>query len=377
VTVNDHDGIEPNGVDEEVEAAIGDEEVDWAILEKSLFEIFERKTPPGVIPYLKKLGRVNDVLMNESEAVRPYSASGLPGGIVQLNNDLPTIIIPDLHARMDLFLSTMGFELEEGCTVLQNLARGAVQVVCVGDGFHAEGRAVERWKKAYTEFASNYKKHRNMDEEMRESLGVMEMVIEVKSACPDHFHFLKGNHENVANEQGNGNHPFRKYAYEGPMVAQYVRQFYGDEFFEAYYEFERNLPLLAIGRNFLISHSEPGQFYDRDAILEYRDLPDVIEGLTWTANDEAEDDSVSRMLAYYLDIGEEGVTFYFGGHRPVRERYNLRADGKYVQIHNPDRFIIALLYPDRALELDGDIIEIENLTAGGLRSENHRKACMD
>jgi hypothetical protein len=198
-----------------------------------------------------------------------------------------------------------------------------------------------------------------MDEEMAESLGVMEMVMEVKSAFPRVFHFLKGNHENVANEQGNGNYPFRKYAYEGPMVAEYVRKFYGEEFFETYYDFEKNLPLFGIGRNFLISHAEPSEFFDRESILEYRNRPDVVEGLTWTANDEADDDSVSSMIEYYLEEEVWDEAYYFGGHRPVNGRFAQRAEGKYVQIHNPDRFIVALLHPDQSIELERDVREVE------------------
>jgi hypothetical protein len=307
---------------------------------------------------------VNFVLINEDEELRPYDSSGLPGGIVELHRDIPTIIVPDLHARMDFFLSTMHFEFPEGDSVIALLSRGEVQVVCVGDGFHAEGRAAQRWQLAYNEFKGNYKKRKNMDGEMRESLGVMEMVMEVKTAFPQFFHFLKGNHENIANEQGGGNHPFRKYAYEGPMVTHYIRQFYGDEFFESYYEFEKNLPLFAIGRNFIISHAEPAIFFEREAIVEYRERPEVVEGLTWTANDEAENGSVGRMLEHYLDTDEHVDAYYFGGHRPVRGTYHLRADGKYVQIHNPEEFIIALIQPEGEIDLERDILVIEKNDQG-------------
>jgi hypothetical protein len=328
-------------------------------LEGRLFHIASRESPPGVQPYLRTLKGVTDVLINEAEEVRPRDHVGLPGGILELRKDLPTVIVPDLHARMDFFLSMLCFSPPEDASILQKLAADEIQVICVGDGFHAEGRAAARWEKAYEEYRTNFRRHRSMDEEMTESLGVMEMVMEVKSAYPRGFHFLKGNHENVANEQGNGNYPFRKYAYEGPMVAQYVHMFYGEEFFEAYYDFEKNLPLFGIGRNFLVSHAEPADFFDRESILEYRSRPDVVEGLTWTANDEADDHSVARMIEYYLGEDARDGAYYFGGHRPVNGRFAQRAEGKYVQIHNPDRFIIALLNPDQSIDLERDVKEIE------------------
>jgi hypothetical protein len=65
------------------------------------------------------------------------------------------------------------------------------------------------------------------------------------------------------------------------------------------------------------------------------------------------------MLGYYLDGKSTAGCYYFGGHRPVRELYNLRTGGRYVQIHNPGKFIIAMIDADRDINLDEDVIEIE------------------
>ncbi len=335
---------------------------EFQVLKKTLIEIYRRKTPPECGDYLKLLEKINYLLENEDERLRPYDSSGLPGGIINLNHNIPTIIVPDIHARLNFFLNLMLYKDRDGHSILQKLARDIVQVVCVGDGFHAERRAAERWAAAFEEYKKKYRRHKNIDEEMRESLGVMEMVIEAKLAFPDNFHFLKGNHENISNEYGGGNYPFRKFSYEGAMVAEYVEKFYGRAFLDEYYMFEKNLPLLAIGRIFLISHAEPMSFYDREAVIEYRIRPEVVEGLTWTDNNDTEQGSVIRMLGYYLDGKSTAGCYYFGGHRPVRELYNLRAGGRYVQIHNPGKFIIAMIDADRDINLDEDVIEIkENL----------------
>ena len=176
---------------------------------------------------------------------------------------MPTIVVPDLHARMDFFLSVLGYEAEEGSPVIELLRSGRIQMVCLGDGVHAEGRASRRWRAALAEFQDGYRSHANMDEEMRESLGVMIMVMEVKRSFPLHFHFLKGNHENIGNESENGNRPFRKYALEGLMVLTYMQQFYGLELVSDYARFERDLPLLAVGGGFLLSHAEPARYFLR------------------------------------------------------------------------------------------------------------------
>ncbi|KPJ85877.1 MAG: hypothetical protein AMS17_13840 [Spirochaetes bacterium DG_61] len=325
-----------------------------------MIEIYLRDTPPSLDAYLEVLERAYTTLASENPKVRPSSSAGMPGGIVQLKQNIPTIIVPDIHARIDFFLNILLSENSDGWSNLQMLAADMLQVVCVGDGFHAEARAVERWDRAFQEYRESYKRHRAMDEEMRESLGVMEMVQEVKCAFPLNFHFLKGNHENIRNEHEEGNYAFRKFTYEGEMVLYYMEKFYGEEFLDSYARFEKSLPLLAVGRNFLVSHAEPMSLYDREDIIEYRERPEVVYGLTWTANDEAEEGSVRRMLSYYLDEENVEEYYYFGGHRPIRDLYHLRAEGRYVQFHNPDRFIIALIQPEGPIDLDRDILELEN-----------------
>jgi hypothetical protein len=354
------------------------EQVKTEWLEERLIDIYRRKRLPEPHLYTKLIEKVNTVLLYEDAGIRPYATNGLPGGIVFLRQDIPTILVPDLHARVDFFLEVLLSSDEHGVTNLQKLATESLQIVCVGDGFHAEGRAAHRWALAFEEYLNNYKKHPCMDEEIRESLGIMAMVKEVKTAFPSTFHFLKGNHENITNEYGDGNYSFRKYSHEGAMVVSFMEKFYGEDFLQLYSQFEKNLPLLAVGRNFLVSHAEPATFYDFENLIEYREFPEVIYGLTWTANDEAEEGSVRRMLEYYLKVDSLDGCFYFGGHRPVEGTYNLRADGKYVQFHNPNRFLIAMIKSDGPIHLDEDIFEIEKKVSTLFEDEGGKgRGCQD
>jgi hypothetical protein len=273
--------------------------------------------------------------------------------------DIPTIMVPDLHARMELVLTVLAQKDEQDVPVADRLAAGQLQILFLGDGFHAESRAVARWQAALEEFKGGYRKHSHMDAEMRESLGVMQMVMALKRHYPNHFHFLKGNHENITNEQGEGNYPFLKFANEGLMVRIYMEHFYGEEILEVYAKLEKSFPLLAVGGNFLASHAEPAWFIPKEEVVEYRRMPQVVYGLTWTDNEEAEPGSVQQMLEHYL--GEEGASsaFHFGGHRPVRGGYNLRSDGLYVQIHDPDRYVVAVLPAGKPIDLDRDIREFD------------------
>jgi hypothetical protein len=139
-----------------------------------------------------------------------------------------------------------------------------------------------------------------MDDEMYESLTALQIVALLKRAYPDRVHGLKGNHENIANEEGRGNHQFGKFAWEGAMVAEYMNRFYPGDPFDGVYRFEHDLPLLAVGDTFVVTHAEPAEFFTFDEIRNYRDHPHVVEGLTWTDNDAADPDSVAVTLALML-----------------------------------------------------------------------------
>jgi hypothetical protein len=321
--------------------------------------------PPEASALADRVRRTLDCLCCESAGRRPRDESGRPGGMIVLDRTVPTVLVGDLHGRMDYLSSVLAFQPEGDAEVIDLLASGAIQVVCLGDGLHAEGRAAQRWRAGLEEYAGGYERHDAMDEEMREGLGTMGMVMETKLAFPAQFHFLKGNHENIANEEGDGNFPFRKFVLEGAMVAEYLRRFYGEDLLGAWARFEKQLPLLAVGGTFLASHAEPRSFYSRDRVVGYRDDPEVVEGLTWTDNDEAEPGSVAMMLEHYLGAAA-GTARYFGGHRPAAGAYQLRAEGRYVQIHDPDGFRIALLRPAGAVDPARDVITIENrpLAAG-------------
>ena len=318
-------------------------------------KILSRKTVPDSAEYLEKVESVINVLNRDNPSLRPLAENGLPGGIIHLYQDIPTIIVPDIHARLELIASLANLRTAEK-SFFQLMEDKEMQVVCVGDGFHSELNGKKRWLDAYAEYEKGYKKHKNIDEEMIACFGLMEMVMELKINYPDNFHFLKGNHENIKNEETGGDHPFRKFALEGEMVKTWIIRFYGEYFLNRYSEFETKLPLLAIGENFLISHAEPYRLFKPDEITNYS--PDTIHGLTWTANGEAEEGSVKEMLEFYIPDKKIAEKYYFGGHRIISKKYKIRADGLFVQIHNPKNLQVVYIKPNSIIDLDKDVIDI-------------------
>lgn len=327
-------------------------------LRETLLDILGRAGTPPAKDYAALVTEATVVLEHEESGLRPPDEFALPGGLLILKPHVPTIVVPDLHARTDFFMSVMECTMPGGTTLLDSLARGSINIVCLGDGFHAEGRARKRWENASREHAGCFAAHDAMDDEMRESMGLMEMVMRCKTAFPVNFHFLKGNHENVLNEEGDGNHSFRKFVDEGAMVRDYLVRFYGLPFLENYARFEKSLPVAAVGQRFMASHAEPLGFYPSRQVINARKNPETVLGLTWTDNDEAEPESVSLMLMHYLPA-VPGAR-YLGGHRAFKGVYRLRADGKFVQINNPEKFIVAWLMPDRDFNPETDIGEIRS-----------------
>jgi hypothetical protein len=298
-------------------------------------------------------------LVNENDTIRPADDNGKPGGIVLLNKEIETIIIPDVHARIEFLLDILNFVTEDGLTVYKRLVESSIQILFVGDGMHAEHRAVSRWRLAHNEYINGYREHSAMDEEMHESLGVMQIIFLLKSRFTNLVHYLKGNHDNIGNEKGHGNFPFMKFALEGPMVTEYMKKFYSTSLFQTFYKIEKNFPLFAMGKNFLVSHAEPLTFYTPLEILNYRNYPELVVGLTWTDNNSSALGTVEQMIRQYIRPEFQRFAYYFGGHRAVKGFYKLRAGGRYVQFHNPDKDIIAYIKSGQAINLNEDIIDLK------------------
>lgn len=260
-------------------------------------------------------------------------------GIVELEHqDLPTIIVPDLHARRDFLVDALGYQID-GKSVLELLQEGRINVVCLGDGMHAESRAKNRWREA--EFDTD-----KLDEEMAESLGTMQMIMELKSAFPQYFHYIRGNHDEIGGE-------FHKYADESQQVRDWIKKHYGEDFIRKYADFEDSLPLMAVGANFIASHAAPmfdseGKHINSPTIEQIQKKDSyAINALTWGNNTGriGEDETqflipaVKKMLA---GLGKPEATWFIG-HRRADATFHPQADGRLIQINDPQREIIAVV----------------------------------
>ncbi len=309
------------------------------------------------------------VLESESAVYRPKDRNSKPGGLLDFTGEkstcknIPVIIVPDLHARAYFLQHILDFKPQipsnpERLSVFELLERGKIAIVCVGDLFHSEKRGMRRWFAAWDKHDRGNYESPEITDEMKENLSLLEMVFTLKTEFPTHFHFLKGNHENVLNTEGRGDHPFCKFAAEGEMVYDFMSDHYGDALIHVIRCWELALPLVAVFPEFIVSHAEPRRAFSKDEIVNCSENPDVVDGLIWTENDRAEDGSVFATMKNLLPGKNAEAAVWFAGHRPVPENYAMRQNGKFIQFHNPEKENIALIVPGRKIDLDRDILSV-------------------
>ena len=191
------------------------------------------------VPEAKALFALTDAAIaameGESAAIRPRSADGRPGGLIQIERPW-TLVIPDLHARGGFLLGILRSRLAElpEVSVLDLVLQGKLSLLCLGDIPHSEGGlAARRWSRAALRRLDDPGPegilNPFMEEEMRLSLGALALVMRLKVLLGAGFHCLKGNHDNLSNSAEDGDLPFYKYAQEGSMGAEWLELRYGRE----------------------------------------------------------------------------------------------------------------------------------------------------
>lgn len=298
------------------------------------------------------------ILEKENKKYRPLDNKNEPGSLLDFHNDkLPVIVVPDLHARPDFLMHILDYKIFEKTTVYEALKQKKIRVVCVGDILHSEHKTKERWFAAQTEFESDIYTGPSMSQEMQAGLSLYCGILKLKMSFPEHFHLLKGNHENIFNVTENGDYSFRKYADEGHMVKCFIQDYYGDDILYMIHCIERSLPLVYFGKKCVISHAEPKSVFTKEQLINARSDSSIVEALTWTDNDEAEEGSV---LGIIKNLAGDNIDdyVYIGGHRPVANSYETRQNGLYVQIHNPSRQQIAYIDSKNKFNLEKSIIEV-------------------
>ncbi|TRZ50384.1 hypothetical protein D4Q80_00375, partial [bacterium] len=279
-------------------------------------------------------------------------------GIVRLNTDVDVLVIPDLHARWELLIQVLRYQFSDGETVIEKVVNGRLQILFLGDLMHTDngdlwmGINIERVKQGI----HNTPK---MDKEMLNSLGTAAIVMLLKAEYPENVHILKGNHDNIANSSERGNRPYQKYAalVESYLVEEWVRENFGKKFLDKYAEWENRLPIFAIGRNFVASHSEPDKVYTAGEIDQRGE--GVVHGLTWTRQKKEEETGIHAEGTLKQVFGDKwDEKYYIVGHSTQKENGGIRdISGKRLIIVNSNQNL-PVLYIESKDSILGNIKEL-------------------
>lgn len=312
---------------------------------------------------------VSFTLEKEKTDYRPLDDEGLAGSLLDFSkSNVPIIVIPDIHARPEFILNILNYSLPEGFlpkvrktyTVFEALHKGHINLVCVGDALHTEASTKERWELALKEVDNGLYTGPAMSLEMLAGINTICALMLLKKYYPENFHFLKGNHENIMNSSEGGDYAFRKYANEGYMVREFIHEFYGDDILYLLNCVEKSLPLVYQAAACVISHAEPKFVFTKSQIINARYYSDVVSGLTWTANDEAEEGSCKGIIQNLNEKANLEDYVYLAGHRAVTRNYNIRQNGLFIQIHNPKKQNICLVPKDRKFDPEIDIKNVSS-----------------
>ena len=335
---------------------------------RKIINALNSNTPPSYETFFSTLVSVTDILDNEITEYRQKNIQENAGSLLDFTKDknLPLIIIPDIHARTNFIKNILNYnitpelnflKISKPISVYQALKKNKIRVICVGDAFHTEVNTIERWKNIQIEFSKNLFTGPAVTSEAKDCFNTLYSLLLLKISFPKNFHFLKGNHENIYNTTGDGYYSFRKIADEGNTLKKFVQHYYGEDILYLISYYEKSLPLISITNQCVISHAEPRTSYTKNELINAKQNPQIIEDLTWTNNDEAEDNSVQQIIHNLL--GETSKAIYFSGHRPVKENYRKLYDGIFYQIHNPHNQNVVLVYKDKEFNPETDIIGVE------------------
>ena len=335
---------------------------------RKIINTLNSNTPPSYEAFFSTLVTATEVLDNEITSYRQKNDQENAGSVLDFtqDKDLPLIIIPDIHARTNFIKNILNYTITpelnfiktaKQISVYQALKKNKIRIICVGDALHTEINTIERWKNIQIEFSKNIFTGPAATLEARDCFNTLFALLLLKISFPNNFHFLKGNHENIYNTTGDGDYSFRKIADEGNTLKRFIQNYYGEDILYLISYYEKSLPLISITKQCVISHAEPRTSYTKNELINAKQNPQIIEDLTWTNNDEAEENSVKKIIKNLLGTNSKAI--YFAGHRPVIENFKKLHNGLFYQIHNPHKQNIVLIYKDKDFNPETDIIGVE------------------
>lgn len=191
---------------------------------------------------LDRIRKVNTLMA--SEPMRPLTADGRPGGLVDLQQRAVPVIVGDLHAQVDNLLKILSENCLIGC-----LRSKSATLVLLGDAIHSE--ILEEM------------------EDMDSSILMMDLIFTLKLRFPKNFFYIRGNHDSFSHDiSKNG-------ISQGILMRDRLLKLRGQEYVDEMENYYSKLPYIVRSPYFYACHAAPPR-----SETSFEDLINIIDNPT-------------------------------------------------------------------------------------------------
>jgi hypothetical protein len=186
-----------------------------------------------------------------AEAYRERDDDGLPGGIIEFPEDMPIVIMGDIHARVDNVLRL----ISEG-GILEALESDNVCLVFLGDLPHSEASGEL--------------------EDMTSSVFILDLFAMLKLRFPRNVFSIHGNHESFSSDVAKGGVP------QGLLFRKYLKKRRGKAYVNEVEALFDKLAYVVRGNGFAACHGAPVRSaVDRQTLVNIRRYPGLQREIVW------------------------------------------------------------------------------------------------